>query len=165
MLHARLLLYLDHVARTGSIRKAAEQTHVAASAISRQILALEQALGTPLFQRLPRKLLLTAAGEVLIRHVRDTLKGFEQVETKIEELKGLRHGEIKLAIMSGLAANLVPRAVAAFGRTNPRVKIALRLLPTGAQIMTAAPTPPLHPRPAVHFPTRSNVPPPRTPPP
>ncbi len=137
MLHARLLLYLDHVARTGSIRKAAEQTHVAASAISRQILALEKALGTPLFQRLPRKLLLTAAGEVLIRHVRDTLKGFKQVKTKIEELKGLRHGEITLAIMSGLAANLVPRAVAAFRRTNPRVKIALRLLPTGEEIMTA----------------------------
>jgi DNA-binding transcriptional LysR family regulator len=57
-----LLDTVDEVARTGSIRKAATHLNVAASAISRQILALEAQLGTPLFQRLPKKLILTAAG-------------------------------------------------------------------------------------------------------
>ena len=74
MLHSRLLNYIDEVARTGSIRKAADRLNVAASAISRQILALETQLGTPIFQRLPKKVILTAAGEVLIGHVRQTLK-------------------------------------------------------------------------------------------
>ena len=46
MLHSRLLTYVDEVARTGSIRKAASHLNVAASAISRQILALETELGT-----------------------------------------------------------------------------------------------------------------------
>jgi hypothetical protein len=54
---------------------------------------------------LSRKVSRAAASEVLIRHVRDTLKGFEQVKAKIEEPKGLRHAEITLAIMSGLAGN------------------------------------------------------------
>ena len=51
MLHSRLLTYVDEVARTGSIRKAATHLNVAASAISRQILALEtfrQAWGRPI---------------------------------------------------------------------------------------------------------------------
>lgn len=137
MLHNRLLHYLDEVARTGSMRKASARLNVASSAINRQILALEAELGTPLFLRLPRKLMLTTAGEIVIRHVRQTLKDMERVQRRIEELKGLRRGEITLAIMSGLAANMVPRLAADFRRNSPRVKLTMRLLPSGADIMAA----------------------------
>ncbi|GAB0116034.1 LysR family transcriptional regulator [Acidisoma sp. 7E03] len=137
MLHSRLLHYLDEVARTGSMRKASTRLNVASSAINRQILALEAELGTPLFLRLPRKLMLTAAGELVIRHVRQTLKEMDRVQRRIEELKGLRRGEITLAIMSGLAANMVPRIAVEFRRTSPRVKLTLRLLPSGHEIMAA----------------------------
>ena len=40
--------------------------------------------------RLPKKLILTAAGEVLIGHIRQTLKELTRAQAKIEELKGLR---------------------------------------------------------------------------
>ena len=137
MLHSRLLSYVDEVARTGSIRKAASHLNVAASAISRQILALETQLGTPLFQRLPKKLILTAAGEVLIGHIRQTLKELTRAQAKIEELKGLRRGEITVALMSGLASNLVPGTVKQFRQANPRVKLILTLFNTGAEIQAA----------------------------
>jgi DNA-binding transcriptional LysR family regulator len=137
MLHSRLLNYVDEVARTGSIRKAADHLNVAASAISRQILVLETQLGTPIFQRLPKKLILTAAGEVLIGHVRQTLKELTRAQAKIEELKGLRRGEITVAMMSGLASNLVPGTVKEFRVANPRVKLSLMLLNTGAEIQSA----------------------------
>ncbi|MEW6645497.1 MAG: LysR family transcriptional regulator [Pseudomonadota bacterium] len=137
MLHSRLLTYVDEVARTGSIRKAANHLNVAASAISRQILALETDLGTPIFQRLPRKLLLTAAGEVLINHIRQTMKDLTRAQAKIEELKGLRRGEITVAMMSGLASNLVPGTVKQFRVTNPRVRLTLTLLTTGEDIQAA----------------------------
>ncbi len=137
MLHSRLLTYVDEVARTGSIRKAASHLNVAASAISRQILALEMQLGTPLFQRLPKKLVLTAAGEILIGHIRQTLKELTRAQTKIEELKGLRRGEITLAMMSGLASNLVPGTVKQFRLANPRVKLVLTLFTTGEEIQSA----------------------------
>jgi DNA-binding transcriptional LysR family regulator len=74
MLHARILTYLDEVARLGSIRKAAARLNVASSAINRQILALENEIGTPIFECMPRRLRLTATGELLIAHVRETLK-------------------------------------------------------------------------------------------
>ncbi len=137
MLQHRLLMYLDQVARAGSIRKAAARLHISASAINRQILALEDELGTPLFQRLPRKMVLTAAGEVLIHHVRQSFKELEWAQVKIEELKGLRRGEVTIAMMSGLAANLIPRMASEFRRANPRVKLILRQLTDGDEIMAA----------------------------
>jgi DNA-binding transcriptional LysR family regulator len=140
MLHSRLLTYVDEVARTGSIRKAASRLNVAASAISRQILALEIQLGTPLFQRLPKKLILTAAGEVLIGHIRQTLKELTRAQAKIEELKGLRRGEISVAMMSGLASNLVPGTAKQFRLANPRVKLILTLYNTGEEIQSAVAT-------------------------
>jgi DNA-binding transcriptional LysR family regulator len=140
MLHSRLLTYVDEVARTGSIRKAASRLNVAASAISRQILALEIQLGTPLFQRLPKKLILTAAGEVLIGHIRQTLKELTRAQAKIEELKGLRRGEISVAMMSGLASNLVPGTAKQFRLANPRVKLMLTLYNTGEEIQSAVAT-------------------------
>ncbi|MFT9298953.1 MAG: LysR family transcriptional regulator, partial [Gluconobacter sp.] len=84
MLHSRLLIYLDTVARCGSIRKAGEQLNVASTAINRQILTLEDNLGTPIFQRLPRKLVLTAAGEILLAHVRETLKNMNLTRQVLE---------------------------------------------------------------------------------
>jgi DNA-binding transcriptional LysR family regulator len=140
MLHSRLLTYVDEVARTGSIRKAASRLNVAASAISRQILALEIQLGTPLFQRLPKRLILTAAGEVLIGHIRQTLKELTRAQAKIEELKGLRRGEISVAMMSGLASNLVPGTAKQFRLANPRVKMILTLYNTGEEIQSAVAT-------------------------
>lgn len=137
MLHSRLLYYVDEVARSGSMRKAAARLNVASSAVNRQILALEAALGTPLFLRLPRKLVPTAAGEIVIGHVRQTLKEMEHVQLHLEALRGLRTGAITLALMSGLAANMLPRLAADFRQRSPRVKLSLRLLPRGRDIMAA----------------------------
>ena len=109
MLHSRLLRYLDEVARLGSIRKAASRLNVASSAINRQILALESEIGTPIFERMPRRLRLTATGEVLIAHVRDTLKSHQRVAAQIEAFKGLTRGEVTIATMNGLAAGPLPR--------------------------------------------------------
>jgi DNA-binding transcriptional LysR family regulator len=136
MLHSRMLRYLDEVARSGSIRKAAARLNVASSAVNRQILALEQELGTPLFHRLPRKLLPTAAGEVLLDHVRRTLRGMERVEAEIGELRGLRRGEVSIAVMSGLAGNLVALALPRFRQDHPRVALRISLL-SGPEILAA----------------------------
>lgn len=137
MLHARLLTYLDEVVRQGSIRKAADRLNVAASAISRQILALEESMGVPLFDRSGRRLVPTAAGELLVRHVRETMREMDRTQALIEELKGLRRGSVNIALMSGLAANILPRAIVEFREQNPRVELKLRLMTTGEQILDA----------------------------
>jgi DNA-binding transcriptional LysR family regulator len=136
MLHSRMLRYLDEVARSGSIRKAAARLNVASSAINRQLLALEEEIGTPLFHRLPRRLMPTAAGEVLLDHVRQTLRGMERAEAQIGEMRGLQRGEVGIAVMSGLAASLVALALPRFRQDHPRVVLRVSLL-SGPEILAA----------------------------
>jgi DNA-binding transcriptional LysR family regulator len=128
MLHARILTYLDQVARLGSIRKAAARLNVASSAINRQILALEVELGAQIFERMPRRLRLTSAGEILIMHVRETLKSSQRVAAQIEALKGLQRGEATIATMNGLAGGPLPGFLAGVMGAHPRMHIRLRVL-------------------------------------
>lgn len=136
-MHARILTYIDEVARQGTIRAAAENLNVAASAISRQIKAVEDELGTPLFHRAPRSLTLTAAGEMMVLHIRQTLKDMTRTRALIEDLKGLRRGEVTVALMSGLAASLVPRVIMQFRAANPNVIVRLRLMTNDDEMIAA----------------------------
>jgi DNA-binding transcriptional LysR family regulator len=128
MLHARALRYLDEVARRGSIRAAAEHLNVSSSAINRQILELEDDLGAQIFHRLSKRLRLTPIGELLIAHVRQTLKDYEHLTLRVEDLKGARTGDVTVATMNGLAGGLLPSVLAAFRKAHPRVQVAVKSL-------------------------------------
>ncbi|MDT2022158.1 LysR family transcriptional regulator [Methylocella sp. CPCC 101449] len=126
MLHARMLSYLDEVARCGSIRKAAANLNVASTAINRQIIALEQELGEPLFERMPRRLRLTAAGEVLIEHVRETLKSYDRTRGRLDALKGTKQGHVSIATTLGLAAGPIAKIIHEYTQEHPHVRIVLQ---------------------------------------
>lgn len=136
MLSDRIMRYVDAAARCGSMRKAGAQLHVASSAINRQILALEEELGTKLFQRLPKRLQPTSAGEVLLDHIRQTRKSFENTLTVIDQMKGLKRGEVTIAVMSGPAGSIVPPVLEAFRRDHPRTRFDVRVL-SGPEIVAA----------------------------
>ena len=87
MRHLRFLRYVDEVARAGSIRKAAEQLHVTASAVNRRVMDLEEELGAPLFERRPRGVRLTAAGELFVRYIREQTGDVERMRSQIEDLR------------------------------------------------------------------------------
>jgi len=123
-----MLRYLDEVARTGSIRKAARRLNVAASSINRQILLLEETIGTPLFERLQRRMRLTTPGELLIAHVRDTLKEHARVMAQIEDLKGMRRGQVTVGTMAGIAASIMLPVLAAIRRRHPLTTVELRIM-------------------------------------
>lgn len=118
----RLFLYLDAVARTGSIRGAAETLNVASTAINRKIIEVERDLGTPLFERLPRGVRLTAAGEILIAAVRRNLSDLASVESQIEQLRGLVRGKIRIACSESVADDLVPVAISTYQKRYPGVQ-------------------------------------------
>lgn len=128
MLHSRLLRYIDEVAGAGSIRKAADNLNIAASAINRQILALEAELGVPIFERLHKRLRLTAAGEMIVSHVRHTLREHERMQARIEDLKGLRRGQVAIATMLTLASEVLPEVIARFRKKHPRTTVHVKVL-------------------------------------
>jgi DNA-binding transcriptional LysR family regulator len=123
-----MLRYLDEVARCGSIRRAATRLNVASSAVNRQILVLERELGAPLFERMTRKLRLTAAGELLIDHVRSTLKEYDRVSLRLEALKGVQRGKVTFATTLGLAMGPLRNTVSEFLKRHPGVQIEVRAL-------------------------------------
>jgi DNA-binding transcriptional LysR family regulator len=126
VLHSRKLQYINEIVRCGSIRKAAARLNVASSAVNRQILALEEELGAPLFERLPRGLRLTAAGELCVEHIRDVLKNYEKLESRIRGLKMPQAGKVTLVTTVGLASGPLPLILARFLEAHPRVRIQLR---------------------------------------
>lgn len=122
MNHLRFLRYVDEVARAGSIRQAAERLHVAPSAVNRRLQDIEEELGTPIFERLPRGMRLTAAGELFIGYVRSRAAELEQVRSRIEELQGLRRGTVRVAVSQALAPVFLPAVMASFRRRHSLVE-------------------------------------------
>jgi DNA-binding transcriptional LysR family regulator len=127
MKHIRLLRYVDEVARTGSIRQAAERLNVTPSALNRRIQDLEEELGTKIFERLPRGVRLNAAGELLIRHIRGQLADLSRVRSQIEDLSGFRRGTVSVACSQALAYHLLPTEIAAYQAEFPLVRFDVRV--------------------------------------
>ena len=121
MKHLRIMRYVDEVARTGSIRKAAEHLNVTASAVNRRIMDLEEELGAPLFERRPRGVRLTAAGEVFVSYLRQQDGDVERMKSQIEDLKGMRRGTVRIACSQALALDFLPREIAEFRKQHPLV--------------------------------------------
>jgi DNA-binding transcriptional LysR family regulator len=117
-----VLHYFEAVAHAGSIRKAAEQLNIAASAINRQILKLEDQLGATLFERLPSGLRLTAAGELVLRHVGATLHEFDRLRAELDQLHGVPSGVVRIVSLDSLFVHLLPRVIVSFHRAHPAVR-------------------------------------------
>jgi DNA-binding transcriptional LysR family regulator len=126
--HLRILRYVDEVARTGSIRKAAEHLNVTASAVNRRIMDLEEELGSPLFERRPRGVRLTAAGEVFVNYLRQQSGDLERMKSQIEDLKGMRRGTVRIACSQALALEFLPREIGEFRKRHPYVSFDVKVL-------------------------------------
>jgi DNA-binding transcriptional LysR family regulator len=128
MKHLRIMKYVDEVARTGSIRKAADRLNVTASAVNRRIMDLEEELGAQLFERRPRGVRLTAAGEVFVNYLREQHGDVERMKSQIEDLKGLRRGTVRIACSQALAVEFLPREIASFRARHPQVAFEAHVL-------------------------------------
>lgn len=99
--------YFIAVARTGSLRKAADQLYISVSAVHRQIALAEEELGVPLFERLPNGLKLTLAGEMLYADLLKWQKEFQMTRVRFDEIQGLSRGNIELGLISALSDGFV----------------------------------------------------------
>ncbi|MBU9679125.1 LysR family transcriptional regulator [Burkholderia multivorans] len=120
-LHGLALRYFVEVARTGSLSDASARLHVAVSAISRQIAKLESELGAPLFERRPRGMALSEAGERLLGFAQRSLLEAEHVMKEIGGLDALHGSLLKIACSEGFAIDFLPGALATFKARHPGV--------------------------------------------
>lgn len=122
--------YFHEVAKLGSIRRAADRLHVAPSAVSRQIAQLETELDAVLFERSKIGVRLTAAGEVLQRETRRIFHDLSRARSALDDLRGLRRGEIVIWLLEGLVSGFLPRIIATFNQRYPDVTFNVQTAPT-----------------------------------
>ena len=120
-MHAVILRYLDQVAHAGSIRRAAEKLNIASSAVNRQILKLEAEIGAQIFERRGNGVRLTPAGELLLRHTRNTLAEWRRTRLEIAAISGDLRGEVRITAIPSLLVRVVPRAISTVAARHPNI--------------------------------------------
>jgi len=115
------LEYLIAIAEEGSFTKAAERLLIAQPSLSQQIKKLEQEVGRPLFDRLPRGVVLTEAGFRLVEHARRAMSEMNDGKRKVAEIGDQVAGSLAVGAIPTIAPFLLPAAVSAFLRRWPGV--------------------------------------------
>jgi DNA-binding transcriptional LysR family regulator len=117
----RVWRYIEEVARIGSVRQAAERLHVTPSALLRRIQDVELDLGATIFDRSSSGVRLTAAGEILVRWIQNQNADLRRVYSQIEELSGLRRGEVRISCSQAVARTFLLNEIKAFRIRYPQV--------------------------------------------
>jgi DNA-binding transcriptional LysR family regulator len=130
LLHPKALRYVAAVAQFGSVQAAARDVSISASAIDRHILLLEEDLGLPLFERQPRGMRLTAAGELLLALSQRWKADLNRTLSDIKHLQGVSQGHLRLAAMDSHVNGLLPEFVRAVAQEHPGIVLEVDIVST-----------------------------------
>lgn len=126
--------YFMAVAELGSVRAASRDLNVAASAISRQLILLETALGNRLFDRSGRGLKLAPAGEILLRGLRRAAQSHENTLDELSALRKLTRGLLRIATVESVSASVLPDMLEQFMHSYPGIQVAVTV--AGSEAVT-----------------------------
>tara|TARA_R110000787_G_scaffold285173_2_gene400122 strand:+ start:83527 stop:84423 length:897 start_codon:yes stop_codon:yes gene_type:complete len=118
------------VAEAGSFTHAGEKLNLSQSAISRQISALEQSLGTQLFHRHARGLLLTEQGETLLETARSVFAQLARVQAQLAENKQRPQGPLKVSTTVAFGSVFLAPRMKQFVTQYPEIDVSLVLADT-----------------------------------
>lgn len=121
----RQLRYFLAVVDQGTVHRAAEQLYVAQPSVSHSLRRLEEELGTELFMRRGRGLVLSSAGQALVDPARELVRLLEVARATVESVGGLRGGRLTIASMPSQAVSPLTRMVAEFADHYPQVEVAV----------------------------------------
>jgi LysR family carnitine catabolism transcriptional activator len=113
------------VAELESFTRAAAELHVSQSALTVQVKQLEDELGILLFDRNKRGVSITGAGRDLMGPLRQLVLDSDAIIGHARDISAVRTGAITVAALPSIAADILPRAMRAFLRTNPEIRITI----------------------------------------
>lgn len=126
------LRYFLIIAEAGSFSEAAQRLGMTQPSLSQQMKKLEKGLGTPLFDRLPRGVVLTEAGQRLQERARDLVAGAEAAEREVRDCTGRVSGKLVVGAIPTIAPYLLPTVIQRYTRKYPDVELHLEENVTGA---------------------------------
>ena len=133
-LSPRQLQYVVAVAETLGFHKAAERCHVSQPTLSAQVKQLEDVLGVQLFERDRRRVLLTAAGAVVVAHARRVLLEIDDMIAAAKQLIEPCSGTFRIGVIPTIAPYLLPDVVPAVRARYPKLQLVFREEKTDALV-------------------------------
>jgi DNA-binding transcriptional LysR family regulator len=127
MRHLQTFRLIEAVVRAGSMRKAAEDMNITASALVRRINRFEQEFGAELFERLPGGVRLNPAGELVLHHYRATQSDLTRVRSQVADLSGERRGHVSIACSQALLPYFLPQQIARYRAEHPGVTFSVNV--------------------------------------
>ena len=122
----RQLRAFVHVTHAGTFTRAAEELHVAQSAVSQAVGKLEAELGFELLRRTSRGVELTEAGEAVFERAREIVAGADAIRSDLAALRGLLQGTVALGTMLPPGPIDLPGLLATFHDTHPGITVRVR---------------------------------------
>ena len=119
----RQLEIIRAIADTGSFTAAGEKLHVSQSAISRQILLLEEELGEPVFHRIGRRIRITAAGESLLQLSHRVFQDLQETVSSISDKRDSLSGTMRLVGGMTVCLYVFPALLAEVRRVHPHLDL------------------------------------------
>lgn len=117
---------------SGGVGSAAQMLGSSQPSISRALAKMERDLGFRLFDRIRGRLVPTREGQLLHAEIRESFAGLERLKRSAARIREVGGGSICVASLSALGHGLVPRAVAAFARRFPKVRVNLQVRTSNA---------------------------------
>lgn len=114
------------VSRLNSFTKAADALHMTQPAVSLQIKQIADTVGMPLFEQTGRDIALSPAGEELLKTVRSLDDIWNRFESAIDELKGMKRGKLRVALVT-TAKYFLPRMLGTFCKRYPEIELELEI--------------------------------------
>lgn len=136
MIETSGLRYFREIAARGSLRQAAERLSIAQSALSRQVRALEEELGTVLFERRAQGMILTDAGRLLLEYIDESRVRLDALRSRIQDFHELRRGQVDIACVEGLLTGFLPEFVERIQASHDG--LVLRVVALGSQRVAEA---------------------------
>ena len=121
----RHLKLLEAVAEEGNLSKVVDRLNVSSSALSHQLKEVEKELGLPLFHRVNKKLILTDAGDVLLKSARAILDELNQAKEKLDHLKNGQKGKIRISTECYTCYHWLPGVMQSFSKKYPHVDVSI----------------------------------------
>jgi LysR family transcriptional regulator, regulator for metE and metH len=124
-LEMRHLKVVAAIAEEGNVTRAGTRLHLTQSALSHQLHDAEEQLGQALFERQSKKMVLTAAGERLLRSARSVLEEMETAEKEIQQGASETRGVLRLSTQCYTAYHWLPPRLKIFQKKYPGVDVQL----------------------------------------
>ena len=123
----RQLRTFKTVADLSSFSLAAQRLKLSQPSVSYQVKELEEALGLPLLDRLGKRVQLTEAGTLLYGYARRMLDVLDDATVAIEEMRGIKRGNLRVGASTTVGIYLLPAALGAFKKLHPGLVISLEI--------------------------------------